>query len=116
MDKENLLAKLREYTLFMTTITSATELMNSYALRQDDRNTEIIAKFLYEFTFGSRRDIDQFDDYVRQEALSLMSDEEVAPLLIAYVKAKVQFNLVVERLRDDEVLDAELIGSLTELS
>lgn len=116
MDKETVLAKLCETTLIVMTITSIAELMNCYAMQHDDRNTKLIAEFLREFTLGSADKIEKFDAYVQQEAFRLMSDEEVLPLLIAYVKAKVRFNLVIEKLGDDEVLDAELIGSFTELS
>lgn len=109
MTRDDLITKLREYTLFVTTVTSTTELMHHYKTRQDEANTQILGEFLRDFALVNSRRYEEFDEYIQQEKISLFDDQELLPLLLKYFKAKARFNEIVGDLNSDLVLDAELI-------
>ena len=109
MNRETLLARLREYTLFISTITSTTELMHHYTVSRDDANKQLLGEFLRDFALVNTRRYEEFDEYIQQEKLSLLSDRELLSLLLEYFKAKARFNNIIGDLHSDAVLDAELI-------
>src|SRR5438105_1828428 len=110
MTRKDLLAKLHEYTLLVTTIAASTELMQFYAMHENAAEAKLLGSFLNELAFDRRDSLDEFDSALQQKKMNLLNDEELLPLLLKYFKAKALMNALVNHSPDDPVLDADLLN------
>lgn len=110
MTRDDLLTKLHEYTLFVTTIAASTELMQYYVVQGNAEDAKLLGNFLCELALDRRDQLDEFDDALQQEKMNLLNDEELLPLLLKYYKAKARMNALVNNNPQDPVLDADLLN------
>lgn len=109
MSRNILLARLHEYTLFVTTAATTTELMHYYAVQGNAADAKLLASFLYELAHDRRDRLDEFDEALQQEKMDLLNDEKL-PLLLKYYKAKARMNALVNNSPDDSVLGADSLN------